>query len=437
MQGTINVQRGPLRLGHANAAGSTLLFLDSNLPPTGVIQLLGNFTVANNVRINSGAVNAIGVDGSVSATLSGVISSNGALGINKVGTGTLTLVGANTYSGTTTISAGTLIANHSSAIGNGSLTNTLIFNGGILQASGVITSPTTRGVTMTGVGTIDTNGNPISIAGVITGAGDLNKIGANTLTLSGANSYSGTTTVNAGTLIVTGSLANNLASNNFISAPDSTISDNPNLTRRILEGGSYSNFGSTSTGDLNSTAELLAGVVVGGVTPGDNADVSMKWRTRTAAETTGASSPTLMSNVLDLEGVAIVSGLERDLFVLQLSYDATAAIAAPSDIYLATFDTNSNAWVKAVATNAAGTNNATLAQQGYLGSFAQFQIDNPGALSNYVGAYGVDPVANKVWAVLNHNSEFAVIPEPGTLVTGGLAMLGLGYAGLRRRRKQS
>jgi len=36
--------------------------------------------------------------------------------------------------------------------------------------------------------------------------------------------------------------------------------------------------------------------------------------------------------------------------------------------------------------------------------------------------------------VLNHNSDFAVIPEPSTLVFGGLALLGLAGAGLRRRR---
>jgi len=48
-----------------------------------------------------------------------------------------------------------------------------------------------------------------------------------------------------------------------------------------------------------------------------------------------------------------------------------------------------------------------------------------------LGTYGVDTVNNKVWAVINHNSEFAAAPEPGSTIlalSGGLALLA------RRRR---
>src|SRR5260370_27921510 len=104
---------------------------------------------------------------------------------------------ANTYSGSTTIAAGTLNANASSALGDESATNTLIFTGGTLQAGGTITSPSTRGVTLTSTGLIDTNNNSVSIAGVIGGSGGLTKSGTGTLTLSGLNTYTVVTTISA------------------------------------------------------------------------------------------------------------------------------------------------------------------------------------------------------------------------------------------------
>ncbi|MDO8437229.1 MAG: YDG domain-containing protein, partial [Nitrosomonadaceae bacterium] len=74
---------------------------------------------------------------------------------------------------------------------------------GTLQAGGTITSLGTRTVTLTSTGLIDTNGNSVSIAGVMSGAGGLTKNGSGTLTLSNAaNTFSGAVTLNAGTTSV-------------------------------------------------------------------------------------------------------------------------------------------------------------------------------------------------------------------------------------------
>src|SRR5262245_65458415 len=89
----------------------------------------------------------------------------------------------------------------------GSVLRVWLPSGGTLQAGGTVTSPSTRGVTLTSMGLIDTNGNSVSIAGVIGGGGGLTKSGSGTLTLSGLNTYTGVTTVSAGTLSVN-SIAN-------------------------------------------------------------------------------------------------------------------------------------------------------------------------------------------------------------------------------------
>ncbi|WP_162247419.1 autotransporter-associated beta strand repeat-containing protein [Rhodanobacter sp. Root627] len=104
------------------------------------------------------------------ATISAVIA--GTDGLNKTDLGTLILTGANTYTGGTTISAGTLQGDTTSLRGDIIDNATLLFN------------QTTDG----------------SFVGTVSGAGSLGKLGAGTLTLAGANSYSGGTTISAGTL---------------------------------------------------------------------------------------------------------------------------------------------------------------------------------------------------------------------------------------------
>jgi hypothetical protein len=48
-------------------------------------------------------------------------------------------------------------------------------------------------------------------------------------------------------------------------------------------------------------------------------------------------------------------------------------------------------------------------------------------------SWGVDPANNQAWAVLNHNTDFAVIPEPSTMVIAGLGLAFFGYRRLRRQ----
>ncbi len=90
----------------------------------------------------------------------------------KTGTGELTLSGDNTYSGGTTITGGTLTADHADSLGSGDIDNS-----GVLQV---------------GEG---------ELKNTLSGTGSLVKIGTGELTLNGDNDYSGGTTIDDGTLI--------------------------------------------------------------------------------------------------------------------------------------------------------------------------------------------------------------------------------------------
>ncbi|CAN5217134.1 hypothetical protein BH11PLA2_BH11PLA2_02720 [soil metagenome] len=159
IQGKINVQRGPVSLGSATAAGTASFFLDSNQNPQGVVRLTGDFTINNNIVVNydNGSLNAIGVDGTVKAGINGIISSSNATnGIKKVGTGTLTLGAVNTYSGPTGVAAGTLLVNGSIATSSGAIVDVGTTLGGTGIVPGTTVSGTITGGSAGGAGKLST-----------------------------------------------------------------------------------------------------------------------------------------------------------------------------------------------------------------------------------------------------------------------------------------
>ena len=168
-----------------------------------------NFTLANNFQI-SGDPNFMPPSGTTQ-TLSGVISNGATPGfLNMMGPGTLVLSGANTYSGGTTVSAGSLRLSGAGTLG--ATTGTLGVSGGVLDLGG--TSQKTGALTLTG-GTIEDGTLTSSLFGIqagtvsatLAGAGALTKTGSGIAILSGANTYTGPTNVNGGVLDVTGSIA--------------------------------------------------------------------------------------------------------------------------------------------------------------------------------------------------------------------------------------
>jgi len=124
----------------------------------------------------------------------GLISGSGNL--TKTGSGIVTLNAANTYTGTTSITGGTLAINQTNNISSGQIS---IANAALKLNSSVSLN---NQIAVTGNATINTDANAVVLAKQVVGTGSLIKDGTGSLELAVANSYSGGTTLKLGKLIL-------------------------------------------------------------------------------------------------------------------------------------------------------------------------------------------------------------------------------------------
>jgi autotransporter-associated beta strand protein len=216
------VLEGTLSVGNDAAVGTATLSLNdgSAIQASGGPHRIGNPVDLFNSGLGEFGVvsSSVTVLGGNDLTLIGSITQSSRVSgsLVKTGTGNLTLFGTNTYSGGTTLSAGTLTVANNAALGTGLLT----FNNGILQAAvpvtlanaftvgGAATIGGSNILTLGGAGTL-TAGNALTVvnsatttlSGVLGGAGNLVEA-AGMLVLSGNNAYTGTTTLTSGTMVV-------------------------------------------------------------------------------------------------------------------------------------------------------------------------------------------------------------------------------------------
>jgi autotransporter-associated beta strand protein len=218
--GNLRADNGPRTLANAIVLNSGAYFGvagTNNLTLNGTVDLSGA-TTAQTFNILSTAT----------TTLNGTIQ-NGTGGINKNGPGVLVLTGANTYSGNTTVNAGTLIVNNTTGSGTGT-GNVVVNSGAILGGTGTIGNGGAQAVT-------------VSSGGVVRPGGSLTGIG--------------TLTVNSG------------AGSNVTFAPGSTLQVNvgssPTTAGRlnITGGGTADLSGLSTTAPMNIYLAISAGLTQG------------------------------------------------------------------------------------------------------------------------------------------------------------------------------
>jgi autotransporter-associated beta strand protein len=350
--GGTTVNAGTLAVGNSSALGTnTVLLADGT-----TLQAAANgLSIGNAISLGGSATIDTQSNG---FTLTNAILGGGSL--TKIGTGTLQLSGANSYQGGTAINGGTLAVASDANLGAGS--GGLTFNGGTLQLTGPFGTTSRSIVLNAGGGTIDTNGNAMFVASAISGVGGLTKNGAGILDLAAANTYTGGTTVNGGTLVldsVGGSLA-------------------PTGALTVNTGGTF-DMSQISTGQ---TVGALAGtggqIALGGNTLATNSSAN----TTLASQITGTGSLVkLGSGTLTLTGTntytggtTISGGLINFITAsnfgtggitlngggLQWAAGSTADISsklAPLGAAGATFDTNDN--IVTLASTISGTGGLT------------------------------------------------------------------------------
>ncbi|MBA1348992.1 autotransporter domain-containing protein [Rhizobium sp. WYCCWR 11146] len=280
--GSAGSGRGVLETGYIDrgAGDAGLVFDGGILRATGnEANFLGGFN-AGDVMLDAGGafIDTNGFAIGIGTDL------QGAGGMTKQGAGTLTLSGASSYGGVTTVEAGTLQAGSAGAfVQNGAYA----VNGGILDLGGFDLA----------MGELSGSGGEIAIGGaeltldqtsnttyggIFSGSGDVTMLGSGTLRLTGNSSgYAGTTTVSDGRLIVNGSLGGIL----------------------MMTGGTLAGSGHIGTVTAGAGVTIAPGNSIGTLTIGGNLTLNPSSTYEVEVDPAGTAS-----DLISVTGIAFLNG---------------------------------------------------------------------------------------------------------------------------------
>ena len=403
-----NTSLGLITVANEQTWETNVTFLGSyDLTMTGLVTLNANPTVTVTAK-------TLEIDGAI-----GQKENNRTL--TKAGNGTLILANANTYNGNTTINAGTL------QLGNGT-----VGRDGSVSGNIVITNSTAAGLVFNQFGAQ-------TYTGVISGSGSggVTKNGAGTQTLAGANTYTGPTTVNAGTLQVdsisqatTGSLANTAITVNAAASGDNpTFAVIPGAAKTYLAG-------TTAAGSAGATLNIQNGTTLSPVaaafTMADDAVETFNLRQQASFAGTGLTI-----------GSAAGSGYVMPM----LTFDIGGA--SLTDIDLFNVVTGTGGGTVSVGTGGAElffealTSSTSLTVGDYVFMTAASGL---GPSANFTLGTSTLVVGSNTYSLSLENStttqeiltiadaDVEVVPEPSTLALALLGFIGLGAVAWRRSR---
>jgi len=398
--GGVNLQGGTIDLqqGSITATGTTALQAWTSGTLTGA-----TYAIAGANPIVKTTAGEVLVTGSASITTTGGV---------RIGEGTMRFASAlNLGSGSVTLgAAGT--------------SGTYRYDGATVSRAGTFTLGGVGGIAVTDAAAV------LTLPTGLTGTGSLVKTGAGSLLLSGSGNFTGGTTISSGTLMAsvpralgTGSVVvgsgGSLAVASTLDLGGFAVTTEPGSVVSVASGGSLPLAAGSSLAGFRSASAATTASILSGSVAASGGTVSMTWLPTQSG---------LFADVLELS-----SATGTTPFVLSMTYSSGLDAGTAATLALgwnASSGTAAN-WVNATLGNSVTT--ASQPQQGYLGSFTDFQTQYGSDLGAYVGAYGRDPLTTSTWAVVDHNSQFSIVPEPSATALLAIAAVAA-WAGRRLRR---
>ncbi|SBS30740.1 Cadherin domain protein [Marinomonas spartinae] len=364
-----------------------------------------------------------------SGTYSKIISGTGTF--TKSGSGAVTLTGENTYTGNTIVSAGELVLNNSNGMALADTSAVALTGTGKLSLSSNETIGNLSGVSGTrvdlGANTLTVNQtNSSSFAGVMSGTGGLIKTGAGTLALSGANTYTGDTTISSGEVFASGgsAIADNSAVTVAAGATFELSTSTSETIGSIAGAGSIAANGGTLTVGGNNTSTTFSGVFSAGSAGAALAKVGSGTLTL-SGNNTYSGNTTVSGGTLSLTGsltntseVIVNSGATLAGSGSVFSANSTNTLTVNSGGFLAPGVSGINSGAGGLTVNGNLVLNGTL-KADITGSTAKTEYDQVTVKGNVT--LGANSAFDIAYSVTSSGNTFELIDNQGSsAITGTL-----------------